>query len=228
MNKYWDFKSRDEMLSHLIGENYGTNPAQALSEIQKDKRTIAETIKVRLKLGPEDVGLDIGSGPGFIALALSKSVKQLHCFDISSSFLNLAKEHCKDAVNISFHLSSPAGNTSNLDFLAASNLSFCYSENVFCHLNQYEIDLYMDQVSNKLKPGGLFLFDFLDFTMLDFKDPIYQNMKGLFSKGTPLNNLYNYNSQETIGRLAEYHGFKIQDVLQFPVFGSCSICLKKL
>jgi ubiquinone/menaquinone biosynthesis C-methylase UbiE len=50
-----------------------------------------------------DVVLDIGCGPGYLADNLAPLVKEIHCLDICDDFINNGKERFKTCKNVCFY-----------------------------------------------------------------------------------------------------------------------------
>lgn len=153
----WEFDSRESMLSLLIGNDFGSNPESQLNAIRVEKVILAKKIARALKLKKSDVVIEIGSGIGFMAGAIASKVKELHCCDISESFLGAARENCRDQANIFFRHITPG----KLGFAEPASIDAIYSHNVFVHLNIYDIYLYLREAQRVLKPGGLLYFDHL-------------------------------------------------------------------
>ena len=83
----------------------------------------------------DQTGMEIGSGCGYLTLAAAQRSKRVYALDISASFLNQAKEHCTSQNNIEFLRITPGV----LDPVLDSSMDYVFSNNVFIHLNFYEI-----------------------------------------------------------------------------------------
>jgi predicted SAM-dependent methyltransferase len=88
-----------------------------------------------------------------------------------------------------------------------SAFDFVYAFSVFTHLLQTEILLYTHDIFQKLKPGGLFLFSFLE---MDKHWTIFVNdaVRHL-EYGQPTPHLNMFLSRHQIEEIAEKIGFKV-------------------
>lgn len=101
--------------------------------------------------------LDFGCGSGRLANALAKDVKLKSYFgiDIIPEFLKYAEEKCPK--NYRFIL-----NNSLTIPLNDNQFDFAVGFSIFTHLLQAEIMIYSDEIFRLLKPGGKFLYSFLE------------------------------------------------------------------
>jgi len=158
------------------GSIYTGSPANAKAYIDQGKRQL-ELLKNHIDLKPNDTILDIGSGIGRTAIALTEYLEpegRYKGFDV----VKLGVDWCnskigKDFSNFEFKyipLFNDLYNTSNLkaeDFVFpydkdAFNKIFTFS--VFTHMQINEIQNYFKEVNRVLKPDGLafstfFLYD---------------------------------------------------------------------
>src|SRR5437588_7609479 len=88
----WEFNNRKALLYALVGNDFGPDPESKLDEIREYKKNEAKFLIQSLNLKPHDRVLDLGSGFGFIARVVAPLVEHLCCLDISSEFLNCAKQ----------------------------------------------------------------------------------------------------------------------------------------
>lgn len=145
------------MYNRLIGQNYGSDPAGQIEKLKADKKHIATAILKWLALKKSDVKLlEIGSGCGYISEHLAQHVKELHCADISESFLEEARKNCQHLTNIRFHLIQSA----QLDFLADASMDGAVAYNVFIHFNLFDMYWYFAELKRIIRPGGFVFFRF--------------------------------------------------------------------
>ena len=124
-------------------------------DLDKLKRTRMEISKyIKEELNPQGITLDFGSGMGLIAREIAPCVKELHCCDISSTFLQKAQENCSGLSNVSYHLIDPG----ELKFPDGSFDSI-YSVAVFIHFSLMEVYHHFREFYRILKPGGKALFN---------------------------------------------------------------------
>ncbi len=162
--KYWELNSEHDHYHYLIGRDYGDTPLAKKDEIQKDKAYVADMLKSILGLNSSKTGLEIGSGCGHVTYQLSKYVGHVYGVDISSTYIELARQTCALRDNVSFHVVEPG----SLAFVRDGTLDFVYSNNVFIHLDIYEIVHYLRECARVLKRGGQLWFDIADLDRVDF------------------------------------------------------------
>lgn len=205
MQTNWEFKNHDEMLSRLVGESFGQDPASRLAEIRRAKHKAADIIVRHLRLTPQMRVLEIGSGAGLLSSYVAPKVAQLLCCDISESFLKVAAQECQGLPNVSFHHIQ----TGVLDFLPDQSVDAVYSYNVFIHLNLFQIDQYLRELNRVLKPQGKIWFD------ISFGDsfqagvpPLFFEMSTHFHKyPEALSGMLQWNSRSAVTALAAHYGF---------------------
>jgi len=144
----WEFETDEQALLELAGNvSYET--------YREDRLQRADAVQRVCAIRPDHRGFEIGSGDGTVAQLLAAHCASIDCTDISPSFLNKARQNCRDVPNLSFHQISGW----SLESLESGRYDFGYSLNVFIHLNPYDILLYLQEVHRLLKPGGCFYFD---------------------------------------------------------------------
>lgn len=117
----------------------------------------AESINEVLRVQPHEAGMEIGSGTGVHAKYFAERSRHLHSFDVSSGFSTLFRQHTADQPNLSYHIKNffPM-----FEVVPDGTIDYCYSTSVFCHLNVYDVYLYFDEVSRKLRSGGRLYVNF--------------------------------------------------------------------
>ena len=85
-----------------------------------------------------------------------------------------------------------------------------YALAVFIHFNIYDIAIYLESIYSILKPGGKFLFDFLDADYLELDDEVFNRHKNryMLDKNTLETNI-NYNSKTAVENICKHLGFSI-------------------
>jgi ubiquinone/menaquinone biosynthesis C-methylase UbiE len=140
--KYRAYKDRQQMIdnAHRDVDNYVNN--QIPGHINR--------------IGPSDTDilLDIGSGPGLLAKAVSPLVQKVYCCDINNQYLSFAKETCDGLNNMSFHLVEDL--KLPLSFLPNNTITKAYATSVFIHNCTEMIINYLHELNRVLKPGGTF------------------------------------------------------------------------
>lgn len=208
----WDFENKETMLSHLVGKEFGEDPVKKMNEIRQTKIQIAQMIYSHLNLKENATVVEIGSGLGIMANWMASKVAHVHCCDVSASFLEVAKEECKNQKNTSFHLLKK----NNLEFAANESIDAVYSYNVFIHLNLYDIFMYFRDFKRALKVGGKVWFDIANADLFSSEVPkLFHEMAGLYEK-SPQNValLVHYISPSGIIGIAQYFGFNTKTPVQ--------------
>jgi SAM-dependent methyltransferase len=138
----------------------GNNSFSADGDYEKylaDKAVEAEYTNDRLKVKPTDIGLEIGSGTGVHAAYFAARCQHLYSVDVSDGFSDLFKSTTSGIENITYNVRRffpmfPEVKDNSADY--------CYSSSVFCHLNVYDVYLYFEEVSKKLKAEGRFYINY--------------------------------------------------------------------
>ena len=86
----WEAKDHKHAADLLAGEYFGDQPEEKLDEIRNAKKRRAAYLCRKLGCNKESVVLEIGSGMGFTSKYIAEAVKNLHCCDLSASFLEFA------------------------------------------------------------------------------------------------------------------------------------------
>ena len=144
-----------------------------LDAIVKSRHARADRIINLLRIGSDDVVLDLGSGLGFVAEKIAPRCSYLHCADISPLFLKDCRKRLSSFKNVEFHLISYA----DLSPLLGKGISRVYSTLLFIHFNFYDFTLYLRELHRLLTPGGLLFFDFNDGDRF-----LYGNQEDSFNK----------------------------------------------
>src|SRR5215211_4797660 len=93
--------------------------------------------------------LDFGCGPGFLALPVSRDVKEVIAVDVSRGALACARV-LHNAPNLRYLLVPPG----DLSVIPNNYVDLVYSFAVFYHLTEYQIVLTLHEFKRILKPGG--------------------------------------------------------------------------
>lgn len=202
--KPWETDNEQLLFDLLVGDWYGENPAKKLDLLRKDKAERADYLCGNLDLNRDSVVLEIGSGAGFTSKYVAKQVKELHCCDISDSFLKYAKKECEEIPNISFYKIDES-----LRFPVPHNFfDAVYSEAVFIHLNLFDIYWYFSEFSKVVKTGGKVLINVMDDATIDRKK-IIEMAQYYYDDRSSLKMLLCWNSVAAVIDIASHFGFSL-------------------
>jgi ubiquinone/menaquinone biosynthesis C-methylase UbiE len=217
----WNFEDTKEMLSLLVGAEYGPEPESKLNEIRKDKKRVAEFISAQNNLNSSMQLLEIGSGCGFIARWIAPQVSHLSCADISESFLELARQECCELKNLSYH----AIKSANLDFLKPASIDLAYAYNVFVHFNLFDIYLYFKEFKRVIKQDGKVWFDFANAEDFHGSLPkLFLENAGHYEKNPScVSHLVQWCTPQPIFDIAGHWGFKLHEKI-----GGCNYIFVKV
>lgn len=145
--------------------------------------------------------LDFGCGSGRLAHHLSKDLENLDYLgiDVVDELLDYAKIKCpKNYTFLKNHtLSIPA---------KKATFDFAFGFSIFTHLLQTEIKIYSDGILKALKPGGIFVYSFLEF---DNHYAVFENSVGAHvAHNKPYPVLNTFLDRNQVLTLAEKSGFE--------------------
>lgn len=201
----WEHSNIDDMLSLLVGKEYGEDPRQHLDVIQQNKYHEAQNIKRYLGLCETDRVIDLGSGCGFIANSLAQTVESVQCADISQSFLDYTELVTQHHTNVSCHLIPFA------DLSGLKTSTSIYSVALFIHFNLYDCYLYLEQCYHCLEPRGRMLFDILNDSQVDvFSERWQRHSKRYLRDRQAIFTNVHYNNLESVMNIARQVGFEIE------------------
>ena len=178
------------------GYIYTGSPASAEDYLKQGQHQV-EMLKEYAKLQPHQSVLDIGSGIGRTAIALTEFLDQngsYEGFDVVESGVDWCNSRIsKENSNFNFKYIPLFNDLYNTAKLKATEFVFPYADNsidvafsfsVFTHMQIEEIQHYFNQIKRVLKPGGVcfstfFLYDesseeFIS-TKKDFSFPVERN-----------------------------------------------------
>ena len=164
--------------------------------------------------------LDFGCGSGRLAHALSKDV-DLNSYvgiDIIKELLKYAEQKCPK--DYKFLL-----NNSLTIPLRGYRFDYALGFSIFTHLLQTEIMLYTKEIFKLLKPGGKFIYSFLEmeyhWDIFEIDSVNYKKHK----KPYPVLNMFLDRNQIVI--MAEKCGFIVEKFIEPEIIGQSVVVLKK-
>ena len=101
------------------------------------------------RLAPDDVVLDYGCGPGFLAATVSKHVRKIYACDISTGALD-----CARIINNSTNLEYLTADDKGLKVIPDKKIDVVFSFAMVQHISDEVFDLVLKYMRQKLKPGG--------------------------------------------------------------------------
>lgn len=122
-----------------------------------EKREQAATLDERIKPQSHEIGLEIGSGTGVHTLHFAERSKHVFTTDVSDGYSDLFYQTTKGRLNISYTVRPFFPMFPNVEDGSAD---YGWSSAVFCHMHVYDIYLYFEELSKKLKSGGRFYVNF--------------------------------------------------------------------
>jgi len=155
LNENWNFDDPSRLLKSA--GSVGATDAERYANIVETRTRRAGEVVERLKLGRDDVVVDLGSGLGITAKAVAPSVKRLYCADVSTSFLEQCRNLNRDVENVAPLYISYA----DLSAIPAP-VDKIYSLLLFIHFNTYDLIYYLSECNRILRTGGQLYFDFHD------------------------------------------------------------------
>lgn len=199
---YWNSQSDLELFKKYVGDTYPD-----IDSALNAKNHEAGYISSYLNLDETKEVIDLGPGYGLIANFIAPKVKQLHCVDISSSFLDKCNQTLAHHDNIKFHLINYG------DMSPFKNIDAVYCVAVFIHFNIFDVAIYLKEIHRILTPGGTFLFDFYDADNFDYNDAVVQRHLALYN--TDRNAIFtniNFNNKKVVENIANNIGFKLEQL----------------
>tara|TARA_B100000963_G_C22556288_1_gene639183 strand:- start:341 stop:1012 length:672 start_codon:yes stop_codon:yes gene_type:complete len=164
--------------------------------------------------------LDFGCGNGRLAYALSKELdlKSYVGIDIIQELLTYAENKCPN--NYKFILNNSLS-IPLIDF----QFDFVVGFSIFTHLFQAEIMIYSKEIFNLLKPGGKFLYSFLE---LDHHWNIFELTYNLHKEHSrPYPHLNMFLDRNQIATIADKCGFILEKFVDPKALGQSVVILKK-
>jgi ubiquinone/menaquinone biosynthesis C-methylase UbiE len=109
-----------------------------------------------LRYAPEDVVLDIGAGPGYLAVHLKDRVKEIHCLEASEKYLRVGRDRLRNEKNVFFHLLR--ADYTDLSFLQDRKFTIVICKSVIQYYRSVdEVDALIENVRKIAAPGCRFL-----------------------------------------------------------------------
>ena len=204
----WEFHSDHDILVACVGYNFGENPETRIDEIRLARGDYGWTVIDRMKLGSEDVVLDIGSGCGFVGRTIAPHVKALHCADLSAPFLDYCSRELSQFQNVSCHLIEYA----NFFPVADARINKAYSTAVWIHFNFYDLNHYLEALSKVMIPGGELYFDYADPEGISDGDGriFGEHFTNYRDSRASIANLVQYNAEPAVRVALQRNGFKMK------------------
>lgn len=186
---------RDEAMSIAVGGQYAKMGRKCAKLLVNNGLTEGMTV------------LDFGCGSGRVCSALSQMInlKTLVGIDIVEELLQYAMEmapkHYEFVVNPSLEIP-----------VKDNSFDYAYAFSVFTHLLQSEIYIYKLQIFEKLRPGGRFLYSFLELDnhWNNFKNSTEQH----FIHGKPTPHLDMYLDRKQIELMCDHIGFTVESYVE--------------
>lgn len=112
------------------------NDFQTEASWNKNAKLFAERSHEILRYRPDDIVLDVGSGPGATAEALRTRVAEVHCAEVSQTYIEGARKRFASHPNVTYH--ELGADYTNLEFLAPRKFSLILCNNVVQYYRSVE------------------------------------------------------------------------------------------
>lgn len=206
----WESEDTKEIFHKFVGDAYGEEPGKQVETIKKSKENHANHIIRVTGISLEDTVLEIGSGFGFESKIIAQASKELHCCDVSETFLKFAKKECCDIKNIFFHKidKRPA----DLHFIKSNSIDVVFSSAVFIHLNLFDIYCYFEEFQRVVKRRGVLYFNIAccDYDFDQNNNRKFLQMVGCYKQNEgKIGSLMQWNSRRAVVDIAKSFGFEI-------------------
>jgi ubiquinone/menaquinone biosynthesis C-methylase UbiE len=110
-----------------------------------------------LHYGTEDIVLDLGSGPGYLADCLKERVREIHCVDTSQRYVDICREKFAKNSNVFIHRLDREKYT-DLSLLGAKRFSLIVCQSVIQYYRAIgEVEDMVRAVRRVAMPGARFL-----------------------------------------------------------------------
>lgn len=207
----WDHADRTVLLQRCVGlESFGIQPD--IADIRRGRHALAGYIYTTLELTSDDVVLDLGSGPGYIASCLAPLVKHIHCADVSPGYLALCQDETA-GLNVTCHLIQ----FGNLSALHDHGITAIYASAVFVHFNIYDVYLYLLACHALLPEGGRLWLDYKAVTNLTITCKRFQRHAEVYKRNrSAIASVLHYHHPDTMAELIHQVGFTTSEIGDMP------------
>lgn len=154
MNKFASFRER---WNGRAGnwDNEISNPDHYANFESGYEKFLSFEEKILENIGEAETGIDLGCGTAVAAGPLSKKVENLYLLDLAESMLKEAHEKYPKAVLLHSSVTAIPLGIASVDYAVSRGV-------VISHLPHGEQENFLNEVWRILKPGGIFIFDFLN------------------------------------------------------------------
>jgi ubiquinone/menaquinone biosynthesis C-methylase UbiE len=124
---------------------------------QKDMEIFIKSTFPLLNYNLEDIVLDIGCGPGFLAMFLKDKVREIHCLDTSERYLNICKKRLSQEKSIFFY-KIDENNYTDLSFLKTKKFTIIIMLSVIQYYKSIsDVEKLIEEVRQVALPDSKFL-----------------------------------------------------------------------
>jgi len=185
-----------------------------LEAVRAEKLRSAAVLQARLDVRPHEVGLEIGTGLGIHTAYFADRCARIYTLDVTRGFEEHFGRNCGGRANVVRIVSEffPV-----MREVADGSLDFAFSTAVFCHLHVYDLFLYFEELSAKLRAGGRFYVNLQSADEMDFGPFFMQFLAGYRNQGrfTPIHpGQMQFHSSEYFRRLARRFGMEVAHELR--------------
>jgi len=123
-----------------------------------------------IKYNSDDIILDIGCGPGYLASSLKHRIKEIHCLETSERYLEICKKKFEQNQNV-FLYKLDNENYTDLSFLGNRKFSVIICLSVIQYYkNISQVENLIEQASRIARPGAKFLIADIQVSTGTFSD----------------------------------------------------------
>jgi ubiquinone/menaquinone biosynthesis C-methylase UbiE len=134
-----------------------------------------------LHYNSQDIILDIGSGPGYLAAFLKDRVQEIHCLDTSQRYLDMCKDRFSGHNNL-FIYKLREDNYTDFSFLKGKRFSIIICQSVIQYYREIsEVEKLIKEAQRIASPGARFLIADIPIAN-SMATRVYGLLKGAFRK----------------------------------------------
>jgi SAM-dependent methyltransferase len=151
MREFWDARAREDPFYFVDNRRvYRSTELDGFwQDGERDLERMLEALDLRI--GPDDIALDIGCGVGRLTRVLAQRARSVYALDVSPEMIERARREHADLGNVEWIVGDGYG----LAPVADGAVDACISHVTFQHIPDPEVTLgYIIEIGRVLKPGA--------------------------------------------------------------------------